>query len=68
MGSHQQRVGHKFFLEVEEIRLARIKKETSKDKISAEKITNMIANHKLWKEIKESIENATKEEIDEYGK
>lgn len=68
MAAHQQRVGHKFFLEVEKIRLARIKNGLSKDKISAEKITNMIANHKLFPEIRENIEEATKEEIDEYGK
>jgi hypothetical protein len=68
MKDHQARLGENLYMSIEEIKINRIKNGKSTEKISTEKISNMIYNHKHWKEIKEKIENATEEEIEKYGK
>lgn len=67
-GGKQARIGKKFHEALENIQINRIKKETSKDKISMEKITNLIIKHKSWKEINTDLINIKEEEIINYGR
>lgn len=61
----QQRVGHRFDKEIEEIRIARIDNKKSKEKISMAKISNLIVRHNKFKEIKEDIIKLEEELFDE---
>lgn len=63
----QSRIGKRFFDGLEEIKNARLRSGIDKDRISTEKITNLISRHNSWKTISESIIHASKEEIDKYG-
>lgn len=65
--SHAARVGTKFFEKVEKIKDARLRNGKSRDRVSSEKITNLIIKHKLWPEVEKDIINATKEEVEEHG-
>jgi hypothetical protein len=67
-GGRQVRVGIKFHEFMEKIQLQRIVEGTSKDKVSMEKITNMIIKHNFWKAIYQDIVHAKEEEINNYGK
>lgn len=66
-GGTMQRVGYKFLAAIEEIKDKRLLNGNSKERVSTEKISNMIVRHKSWKEISKHIINASGEEIEEYG-
>jgi len=65
--SHPSRIGSNFFKRIEEIKDTRLTDGKDKDRLSSEKITNLIVKHKLWKEIEKDIINATQEEVKEHG-
>lgn len=67
-GGRQARVGIRFHEAISKIQIQRIVNGTSKDKISTERVTNMIIRHKFWKEIVSDLINAKEEEIINYGK
>ncbi len=75
-GGISSRIGSNFHKEIEKLkdkRLQRIREEglksrvTYKDRISTEKITNLIVRNNHWGEIFNNILNATEEEVNEYG-
>lgn len=66
-GGKSSRLGEMFYREIESLKDARLRNGKSKERVSTEKITNLIVRHKGWKEIAESIIEAKKEEIDKYG-
>lgn len=66
--NHLARIGKNFYKEIEDIKLSRIKNDLSTEKISTEKISNLVVKHKSWPEIKKKIIEATEEEINKYGK
>lgn len=66
-GGKPARIGLRFDKEIEDIKVERINKRIDKEKISTEKISNLIVRNKLWPEIKKAIVTATKEEVEEYG-
>ena len=51
----QARIGERFDEELEEIKIARVSSEKSKEKPSTGTITNLIARHKNFQKIKEDI-------------
>lgn len=61
----QQRVGHRFDKELEEIKVARIKNKKSKEKVSTAKISNLIVRHKNFQKIKEDIIELEEDKFDE---
>ena len=61
----QQRVGHRFDEELEDIKVARINNKKSKEKISTATISNLIARHKNFKKIKEDIIEIEEELLNE---
>ncbi len=65
--SHAARLGTNFFNKVEKIKDARLRNGKSKDRISTEKVTNLIIKHKFWNEVEKDIINATPEEVEEHG-
>jgi hypothetical protein len=66
-GGKQCRIGIRFFENIEEIKNNRLKNGKSKDRVSSEKITNMIIRHLSWKDIFQDIVNCSDEEINQYG-
>jgi len=67
-GGKQARVGSRFFDEVEKIKDARLRNGKSKERISSEKITNLIVRHVMFKQISEEIINSKEEDVNNYGK
>lgn len=67
-GGIPSRIGLKFYEEIEKIKRIRIKNEKSRDKISTEKISNLIIRHKYWEEIFNDICELEEKEIIRYGK
>lgn len=67
-GGKISRIGLRFFSEIEKIKDIRLKNGKSNERIATEKITNLIINHKFWRNISEDIMQAEQEEIDQYGK
>ena len=65
---NQARIGERFHKEISKIQGSRLVNGKSKDRISMEKITNMIARHDLWRKISEDIIKAEEEDINTYGK
>ncbi len=65
--SHPARLGSNFFKRIEEIKDVRLRKGSDKERISTEKVTNLIIKHKFWSEVEKDIINATKEEVEEHG-
>ena len=61
------RIGIRFHEEIEKIKDARIKNGKSKDRVSIEKITNLITRHKLWKDISKDIIKIQEKEVEQYG-
>ena len=51
----QQRVGERFFKEVDDIKIGRIKNGRSKEKPSMRVVSNLIVRHKNFQQIKEEI-------------
>jgi len=66
-GGKNSRIGLKLFNEIERIKDNRLKIGTSKDRISTEKLTNMLVRHKLFSIIALDIINSPEEEINKYG-
>lgn len=66
-GGRHSRIGDNFYKKVEAIIDTRLKNGKSKDRVSIEKITNLIVRHKAWDEIEKEIINATEEEVEKYG-
>lgn len=68
-GGRMSRIGEKFHKAIEEIRDEKIKNKTSKsrDRVSTEKITNLIIRHKHWLDISKDIVDAPEEEVQRYG-
>lgn len=65
----QSRIGGRFHEEITKIQDARLRNGKSKDRISMEKITNVIVRHKeAWGKISKDIIEAEEEEINNYGK
>lgn len=65
--SHAARLGNNFFKRIEEIKNARLKKGIDKERISTEKVTNLIIKHNSWSDVEKDIINATSEEVEEHG-
>jgi len=63
-GGYPTRVGEKFHEEINGIMIGRIKNGKSKEKISSEKITDLIARHKDFAKIKEEILNIDDKELE----
>ncbi len=68
-GGRTARIGDNFHEAIEKIRDEKIRNKTSKsrDRISTEKITNLIIRHKSWPEISQHIELASESEVEQYG-
>lgn len=65
----QARIGGRFHEEIVKIQDARLRNGKSKNRVSMEKITNMIVSHKeAWEIITKDIIQAEEEEINNYGK
>lgn len=66
--SHAARLGSNFFKKIEDIKDARLKSGKDKERISTEKVTNLIVKHKKsWNDIEKDIINATQEEVEKHG-
>jgi hypothetical protein len=66
-GGLPARIGVRFFKEIESIKDKRLKNGKSKDRVSTEKISNLIVRHKNWLELKNDIINAGQEEVEKHG-
>jgi len=66
-GHVTSKIGAKFHKEINNIVDKRLKNGNSKDRVSIEKITNLIVRHKGWNDICLTIVAATEEEVDQYG-
>lgn len=66
-GGIQARLGVRAHAELEKIKDKKLSNETSKERLSTEKITNLIVRHKSWEEISKSIIEAPSEEVELYG-
>ncbi len=61
----QARLGERFHKEIEEIKDARLRNGKSKERISTERISNLIARHNLWQKIKEDVTLAEEDLLNE---
>lgn len=68
VGRISAKVGDKFYKEIESIIDKRLLNGKSRDRISVERITNLIVRHKLWKNIFTDLTLINEEEIQQYGK
>lgn len=66
-GGISSRIGNKFHEKIEDIKDARLRNGKSKERVSTEKITNLIIRHKLWQSIVIDIVEADQKEIEQYG-
>lgn len=70
-GGVSARIGERFFDVIEKLkdarRDARSRNHASKERISTEKITNLIMRHKHWQEIFTDIVELPEEEVNRYG-
>ena len=63
-GGIPARIGKKFHLELERIKLERIKNGKSDNKLSTEKLTNVIVRHKEgWKQIVQDLIDLPEEDL-----
>ncbi len=67
-GGKPARIGIKFAEEIENIKIEKIKNNTSKEILSTEIITNLIIRHEDWIKLKKAIIKLTKEEINKHAK
>lgn len=65
--SIQCRNGRKFYEEVEKIKDKRLRNGKSKDRVSTEKVTNLIVSHKGWEGIAADIIEISEEEANKHG-
>lgn len=66
-GGVSSRIGNKFFKAIEDIKDARLRNGKSRDRVSTEKITNLIIRHSHWSRIAKDIIEADQQEVDRYG-
>jgi len=66
-GGIPARIGRKFSEELEKIKDARLRNGKSKERVSTEKISNLIVRHNYWNEISKDVILANNEEIEEHG-
>lgn len=66
-GGISSRMGEKFYDAVEKIKDQKLRNGTSKERISTEKITNMMARHLSFWPICQEIIDSKEEEIKKYG-
>ena len=66
-GGIPSRIGRRFREAIEKIKDEKLRNGTSKDRLSTEKITNLITRHNNWEEIAKHIIGANKGEVDDYG-
>lgn len=66
-GGIPARIGKKFSEEIGVIQDARLRNGKSKDRVSLEKISNLIVRHTLWDKIKVDLINATAKEVEDHG-
>ena len=67
-GGVQSRMGERFYKEIERIKDKRLRNGKSKERVSTEKITNLIVRHSSWSEIADKIIEADEKEVNEHGK
>ncbi len=60
-------MGQKFYEAIEKIKDQKLRNGTSKDRISTEKITNIMTRHALFWSICQEIIEAREEDIKRYG-
>ena len=65
-GGVSSRLGIKFNESIEQIKDQRLLNGKSKQRVSTEKITNLIIRHKSWLSISEDIVKAEQKEVDQY--
>ena len=66
-GGKHMRIGLKFHKDIEDIKDERLKNGNSKERVSTEKITNLIIKHDSWGYIRQDLIEAPEEEINQYG-
>lgn len=66
-GGTTTRIGKRFHKEIEFVKDERLAKRKSKDRVSSEKLTNLIVRHKFWPTIKEDLIIAEQKEVDQFG-
>lgn len=66
-GGLSSRLGKKFHEAIEKIKDAKLRNGTVKERLSTEKITNLITSHNSWEEISKHIIEAKEEEVRQYG-
>ena len=66
-GGTQQRIGERFYKAMEYIRDKKLLNGTARERVSIEKVTNLIVRHDRWPEIAKKIIEADKEEVKKYG-
>ncbi len=67
-GGIPSRMGARFHKEIELIKDKRLRNGKSKDRVSTEKITNLIVRHTSWPKISNEIIEADDEEVNKFGK
>ena len=67
-GGIPSRMGERFYQEIELIKDKRLRNGKSKDRVSTEKITNLIVRHSSWEQISNKIIEADEEEVNKFGK
>lgn len=66
-GGRSSRMGLRFHKEIEKIKDSRLRNGNSKERVSTEKLTNLIVRHVHWAEIRQHITEISEEEVDNYG-
>jgi len=67
-GGIPSRIGEKFYKATERIIDKKLLNGTAKERVSKEKITNLIVRCDIWPEIEKKIKEAREEEVKKYGK
>ncbi len=66
-GGKMTRVGERFYKEIELIKDKRLRNGKSKDRVSTEKITNLLVRHNSWPKIVNEIIEADEVEVNKFG-
>lgn len=66
-GGFPCRIGKRFHEAVENIKDKKLRNGTSKERLSTEKITNLMTRHNDWKKIVQHLVEAKEEEVAMYG-
>ncbi len=68
IGGKLSRIGERFYKAIERIIDEKLKNGTAKERVSIEKITNLIVRCDVWPEIEKKIIEANEKEVEKYGK